>query len=222
MLKEAIAQAVAGKDLAEDEMAQVMGEIMDGQGTPAQIGALLVSLRMKGETVAEIAGAAQAMRARCLRVPCQARTAGAVVLDTCGTGGDHAGTFNVSTLTALVAAGAGVKVAKHGNRCVSSSCGSADLMEALGVDLTLGPDDIGRCIDEVGLGFLFAPSLHLAMRHAVGPRRELGLRTIFNLLGPLTNPAGAHVQLLGVYDENLVEPLAQVLARLGAHRASSS
>ncbi len=219
MLKEAIAKAVRGQDLSEDEMQAALGQIMEGLGTQAQIGALLVALRMKGECVEEITGAARAMRSRAQIVPSLAREKGETLLDTCGTGGDGAGTFNVSTATALVAAAAGARVAKHGNRSVSSQCGSADLMEGLGVNLSLDPGQVGRCIDEVGLGFLFAPSLHLAMRHAVGPRRELGMRTIFNVLGPLTNPAGAQAQVLGVYDPGLVETLALVLAKLGSQSA---
>jgi anthranilate phosphoribosyltransferase len=196
-------------------MVGVMEQVMEGGATPAQIGALLIALRVKGETVEEITGAARVMRAKCTPVPCQSLLRGEPLVDTCGTGGDGAGTFNVSTVAAFVASGAGVKVAKHGNRSVSSRCGSADLVEALGVPLDMTPDQVGECIDQVGIGFLFAPALHGAMRHAIGPRREIGLRTIFNLLGPLTNPAGATAQVLGVYDPNLVEPLARVLRHLG-------
>ncbi len=219
MIREAIAKAVGGAHLSEEEMVAVMDQVMEGQATPAQIGALLVALRLKGESVEEIAGAARVMRAKCTPVPCQALGRGEALVDTCGTGGDGSGTFNVSTTAAFVTAGAGVKVAKHGNRSVSSLCGSADLMEALGVPLDLTPEQVGACIDRAGIGFLFAPALHGAMRHAIGPRREIGLRTIFNLLGPLTNPAGATAQALGVYDKKLVEPLARVLARLGCASA---
>ncbi|MFH1061204.1 MAG: anthranilate phosphoribosyltransferase, partial [Pseudomonadota bacterium] len=218
MIQAAINKAVGGDHLSQAEMMGVMDQVMEGQATPAQIGALLVALRMKGESVGEIAGAAQVMRQKCLRVPVSL-TPGQALVDTCGTGGDGAQTFNISTVTALVVAGAGVKVAKHGNRSVSSRCGSADLLEALGVPLSLTPAQVGRCIDEAGIGFLFAPVLHLAMRHAIGPRRELGLRTIFNLLGPLTNPAGATAQVLGVYDAALVTPLAEVLGSLGCASA---
>jgi anthranilate phosphoribosyltransferase len=219
MIREAIAKAVGGSHLSEDEMVAVMDQVMEGKATPAQIGALLIALRFKGETVAEITGAARVMRAKCTPVPTLARTNGEPLVDTCGTGGDGAGTFNVSTTAAFVVAGAGVKVAKHGNRSVSSRCGSADLMECLGVPLDLSPEQVGDCIDRVGIGFLFAPALHGAMRHAIGPRREIGLRTIFNLLGPLTNPAGATAQVLGVYDADRVEPLANVLLRLGSDSA---
>jgi anthranilate phosphoribosyltransferase len=219
MIQQAIAKAVEGIDLSQKEMVQAMNQIMEGEATPAQIGALLVALRIKGESLEEITGAAQVMRAKASPVECQATRQGEVLVDTVGTGGDGAGTFNVSTTTAFVVAGAGLKVAKHGNRAVSSSCGSADLLEELGVPLDLSPEQIGVCIDQVGIGFLFAPALHGAMRHAIGPRQEIGLRTIFNLLGPLTNPAGANTLLVGVYDPRLVKPLAQVLGRLGAERA---
>jgi anthranilate phosphoribosyltransferase len=214
-LPEAIARLIAREDLLPDEMTAVVGAIMDGQATPAQIGALLVGLRMKGETPHEIAGAAAAMRARVTWVCCDASP----LVDTCGTGGDGRHTLNVSTIAAVVAAAAGVYVAKHGNRAVSSSCGSADLLEALGVDVTAPVATVERCLREVRIGFLFAPLLHPAMKHAAGPRRELGLRSIFNLLGPLTNPAGASCQVLGVYDPALCEPLARALHELGARRA---
>eukprot|EP01022_Parablepharisma_sp_SALTPOND_P026073 TRINITY_DN6175_c0_g1_i1.p2 TRINITY_DN6175_c0_g1~~TRINITY_DN6175_c0_g1_i1.p2 ORF type:complete len:348 (+),score=147.83 TRINITY_DN6175_c0_g1_i1:578-1621(+) len=219
MIQEAIARAVSGQDLSEEQMIAAMEQIMEGRATPAQIGAFLVALRIKGECLAEIAGAARVMRAKATPVACQALAAGEVLVDTVGTGGDGAGTFNVSTTTAFVVAGAGLKVAKHGNRAISSSCGAADLLEALGVPLDLEPGDIAACIDEVGVGFLFAPALHGAMKHAIGPRREVGLRTVFNLLGPLTNPAGANVLVVGVYDPALVEPLAHVLGRLGVDSA---
>lgn len=219
MIRKIIAKAAGGSHLSESEMIDVMDYIMEGKASPAQIGALLIALRMKGETVEEIAGAAKVMRAKVSQVPTLARSSGDVLVDTVGTGGDGAGTFNVSTTTAFVVAGCGLKVAKHGNRAVSSSCGSADLIESLGVPLDLDPQRLGECIDQAGIGFLFAPVLHKAMRHAIGPRREIGLRSIFNLLGPLTNPAGATVLLVGVYDQRLVRPLAEVLARLGAESA---
>ncbi|MCB2227616.1 MAG: anthranilate phosphoribosyltransferase [Desulfarculaceae bacterium] len=219
MIQEAIALAVSGQDLSEEQMIAAMEQIMEGQATPAQIGAFLVALRMKGECLAEIAGAARVMRDKATPVACRALAEGEVLVDTVGTGGDGAGTFNVSTTTAFVVAGAGLKVAKHGNRAISSSCGAADLLESLGVPLDLTPEQIAACIDEVGVGFLFAPALHGAMKHAIGPRREVGLRTVFNLLGPLTNPAGANVLVVGVYDQALAEPLAHVLGRLGVNNA---
>lgn len=219
MIQKVIAKAAGGANLSEAEMIDAMDFIMEGNATPAQIGALLIALRMKGETVEEIAGAAKVMRAKVNDVPTLARSSGEALIDTAGTGGDGAGTFNVSTTTAFVLAGCGLKVAKHGNRAVSSSCGSADLIEALGVPLDLDPPRLGECIDQAGIGFLFAPVLHKSMRHAIGPRREIGLRTIFNLLGPLTNPAGASVLLVGVYDQQLVRPLAEVLDRMGAESA---
>jgi len=217
MMKEAIAKVVSGTDLSEAEMVGVMETIMGGEATPAQIGAFITALRIKGETVAEITGAARVMRAKSTKV--QAVAEGEILVDTCGTGGDSSGTFNVSTTTAFVVAAAGVPVAKHGNRSVSSHCGSADVLEALGVDLTLSAEQIGQCIREIGIGFMFAPALHGAMKHAIGPRREIGIRTIFNILGPLTNPAGANVQVMGVYTPSLTETLAQVLGRLGTKRA---
>ena len=219
MIKQAIAKAVEGIDLSEAEMTAAMDQIMEGQATPAQIGALLIALRIKGESLEEITGAAKVMRAKATSVPTRARQTGQVLMDVVGTGGDGAGTFNVSTTTAFVVAGAGVTVAKHGNRAVSSSCGAADLINALGISLELSPEQMGQCIDQAGIGFLFAPVLHGAMRHAIGPRREIGQRTIFNLLGPLTNPADANRLLVGVYDPQLVEPLARVLDRLGVESA---
>lgn len=222
MIREAIARVVEGRDLSEEEMVAVMGEIMTGEATAAQIAALVTALRLKGETVAEISGAARVMRAKATAVTpftAEELAAGQVLVDTCGTGGDASGTFNVSTAAAFVVAAAGLPVAKHGNRSISSSCGSADVLEALGVDLDLGPELIARAIREVGIGFMFAPLLHGAMKHAIGPRREIGIRTIFNILGPLTNPAGANVQVMGVYDPALVETLAEVLGRLGSRRA---
>ncbi len=217
MIKEAIGKVVAGTDLAEEEMVSVMDEIMSGAATPAQIGAFVTALRIKGETVAEITGAARVMRAKA--TPVEVKVSGGVLVDTCGTGGDGSGTFNVSTTTAFVVAAAGVPVAKHGNRSASSKCGSADVLEALGVDLGLAPERIGRAVEEIGIGFMFAPALHGAMKHAIGPRREIGIRTVFNILGPLTNPAGANVQVMGVFAPGLTVTLAEVLGRLGAKRA---
>ncbi len=229
MLKEAIYKVVTRQDLTEAEMVRAMEVIMEGQATEAQIGAFITALRMKGETVAEITAAAKVMRAKATRIPMgdglidldrdEINVDWETVVDTCGTGGDATSTFNVSTTTAFVVAGAGLKVAKHGNRAVSSRCGSADVIEALGINLTLTPEQVAQCIVEVGIGFLFAPQLHGAMRFAIGPRREIGIRTIFNILGPLTNPAGANVQVLGVYDPGLTEPLAQVLGNLGTKNA---
>jgi anthranilate phosphoribosyltransferase len=199
--------------LQAEEAESVMNQIMSGEATDAQIGAYLMALRMKGETQDEITGSARAMRAKAHAVP--TTIDGADLLDTCGTGGDRSGTFNISTTVAFVAAGSGLKVAKHGNRASSSKCGSADVLGALGVNLDLRPEQVGRCIEEVGIGFLFAARLHPAMKHAVGPRREMGLRTIFNILGPLTNPAGARRQLMGVFAGDLTDMLAHVLGQLG-------
>lgn len=209
----AIRAVTERRDLNSAEMTAVMHAIMSGAATPAQIGAFLIGLRMKGETVEEISAAAQVMRELATRVAVR----GAHVVDTCGTGGDGAHTFNISTAAALVAAAAGAKVAKHGNRSVSSKSGSADVLEAAGVNLELTPAQVAQCIETVGVGFLFAPKHHGAMKHAVGPRREMGVRTIFNVLGPLTNPAGAAHQVLGVYDAAWLTPLAEVLQRLGSH-----
>jgi anthranilate phosphoribosyltransferase len=214
-VREAIASLLEGRDLSESDAALAVGEVMDGQATPAQIGALLVLLRRKGETVEEITGAARAMRAKVSPV----RGPEATVLDTCGTGGDGSHTFNVSTVAGLVAAAAGCTVAKHGNRAISGAVGGADVLEHLGVVIDLGPEQSECMLREVGFGFLYAPRLHGAMKHAAGPRRELGVRTIFNLLGPLTNPAGARHHLLGVFDAAWLEPLARVLARLGSVHA---
>ena len=220
MIREAIAKAIERKGLNEKQMVEVMNEIMSGETTPAQIGSFITALRMKGETVEEISGAAMVMREKATRIETGvAVDKGEILVDTCGTGGDSSGTFNVSTTTAFVVAAAGIPVAKHGNRSVSSKCGSADVLEALGVNLDLPPEQVGSCVKEVGIGFLFAPMLHGAMKHAIGPRREIGVRTIFNVLGPLTNPAGANVQLLGVYSPDLCEKLASVLGRLGSSRA---
>ncbi|MBI5557326.1 MAG: anthranilate phosphoribosyltransferase [Deltaproteobacteria bacterium] len=217
MIKEAIGRVVAGQDLSEEEMVGVMNEIMGGEATPAQIGAFITALRMKGETIDEITGAARVMREKATHV--DGADPGEILVDTCGTGGDASGTFNVSTTSAFVVAGAGLRVAKHGNRSVSSHCGSADVLEALGVDLSLNAEQIGRCIRTVGIGFMFAPMLHGAMKYAIGPRREIGIRTVFNMLGPLTNPANANVYVLGVYSAALIEKLAHVLARFAVKRA---
>jgi anthranilate phosphoribosyltransferase len=211
IIKEAIEYLTAGKDLAESQSENVMEAIMEGQATPAQIAALLVSLRLKGETVEEITGFVKVMRRKATRI----NTKYPVVVDTCGTGGDGANTFNISTTAAFVVAGAGAPVAKHGNRSVSSKCGSADLLEALNVRIDLEPDQIESCLEETGIAFLFAPSMHSAMKHVAGPRREIGIRTVFNVLGPLTNPAGAKAQVLGVYNRELTTKLGEVLARLG-------
>src|SRR5512142_1358164 len=198
MLEPFIAKAVNRIDLSEDEARQAMNIIMTGQATPAQIGGYLVALRMKGETVDEITGSARAMRANALRVEVADHTA--PIYDTAGTGGDGAHTFNISTTAAFVIAGAGRKVAKHGNRAASSTCGSADVLGALGANLDMTPEQVAQCIQKVGIGFIFAPRFHPAMKYAIGPRRELGQRTIFNLLGPLTNPAHVDHQMIGVYD----------------------
>jgi anthranilate phosphoribosyltransferase len=215
VIKEALSKIVARSDLTMAEAKEVMSEIMRGEATQAQIGAFLTALRMKGETVDEIAGCAQAMRESAIPVKPKRNQ----LVDTCGTGGDGKGTFNISTTVAFVAAGAGLAVAKHGNRSVSSKCGSADLLQALGVNLELNPEQVAQCIDEVGIGFLFAPKLHPAMKHALAPRQEIGLRTIFNILGPLSNPAQTKRQLLGVYHSDLTELMAEVLRALGAEHA---
>ncbi|MAE69876.1 MAG: anthranilate phosphoribosyltransferase, partial [Gemmatimonadetes bacterium] len=197
MISSAIGRVVAGEDLSVEETHAAFSAIMDAKATPAQIGGFLVALRMKGERVQEIAGAARAMRERVVPVHAESTP----LLDTCGTGGDASGTFNISTAVAIVAAGTGlVHVAKHGNRSISSRCGSADLLEELGIRVDLSPGQVAASIDQIGIGFIFAPAHHPAMKHAMGPRRELGLRTIFNLLGPLTNPAGATRQMVGVFD----------------------
>lgn len=217
MLKPYIEKAIKCQGLSAQEAEEAMSIIMTGQATQAQIGGYLVALRMKGETVDEITGSARAMRAQANNLSLNLN--GSPLLDTAGTGGDGRHTFNISTAAAFVIAGAGYKVAKHGNRAASSRCGSADVLNALGVSLDLSPEDVGACIEQVGIGFLFAPKFHPAMRYAIGPRRELGQRTIFNLLGPLCNPAGATHQLIGVYDPDLTEPLAEVLGELGVHAA---
>jgi anthranilate phosphoribosyltransferase len=215
VIQETLARLLDGHDLPREQARAVMEEVMRGEATPAQIGGLLVALRLKGETADEIAGCAEAMRAHVLSV----RPKREDLVDTAGTGGDGARTFNISTAAALVAAAAGAGVAKHGNRAVSSSSGSADVLEALGFKLELEASRIERSIDELGFGFLFAPAHHPAMRHAAPVRRELGARTVFNILGPLTNPAGARAQVVGVYSPELVPTIAAVLVRLGASRA---
>ncbi|XXF76888.1 anthranilate phosphoribosyltransferase [Myxococcaceae bacterium GXIMD 01537] len=214
-LKEALGRLILRRDLSREEMAHVMGLMLAGEATSAQVGALAAALRMKGETEDEILGAAQAMRACATKLSPQAR----VVLDTCGTGGDGAHTFNISTAVAFVAAGAGVTVAKHGNRAVSSRCGSSDVLQVLGVPMDRPHEQVARDIDELGLGFLFAPSHHSALRHVASARREVGFHSLFNLLGPLTNPAGARYQLLGTFAGERVEQTARVLGRLGSLRA---
>ncbi len=214
-VQQALARLLDGHDLSREEARAVMNQVMDGDATPAQIGGLLVALRLKGETADEIAGCAEAMRAHVLAVKPRRDD----LVDTAGTGGDGMGTINISTAAALVAAAAGAGVAKHGNRAVSSASGSADVLEALGFRLELPPARIERSIDELGFGFLFAPTHHPAMRHAAPVRRELAARTVFNVLGPLTNPAGARAQVVGVYAPSLVRTIAEVLAQLGARRA---
>jgi anthranilate phosphoribosyltransferase len=229
MIKEFISKVVRGEDLTEAEMETAMTEIMIGTATPAQIGAFITALRLKGETVDEITGAARAMRAKSTKINVNNHLVNIdrdeiniddeTILDIVGTGGDGTRTFNVSTTTAFVAAGGGIKVAKHGNRAVSSLCGSADVLENLGVNLDITSTDVEKCINETGIGFLYAPIFHGAMKHAAGPRQEIGIRSIFNLLGPVTNPAGASVQVLGVYEQSLTDKIALVLKRLGTKEA---
>ena len=229
MIKESIAKAVKREDLTQSEMEETMEEIMTGRATPAQIGAFITAMRMKGETVDEITGAARVMRAKAKKIYINNHAVNLdrdeinadeeTILDVVGTGGDGTRTFNVSTTTAFVAAGAGLKVAKHGNRAVSSLCGSADVLENLGVKLDVSHHEIERCIQDIGIGFLFAPHFHSAMKYAASPRQETGIRSIFNLLGPLTNPAGANVQILGVYAPELTEKMAHVLCKLGTREA---
>jgi len=214
MIREIIHKLTERRDLTADESAQAMNEVMSGEASPAQISAFIVALRMKGETSEEISGCARVMREKARRINAGA----ALVVDTCGTGGDARNTFNISTASALVAAGAGATVAKHGNRAVSSHSGSADVLKELGVNIEAKPDVVERCLREARIGFLFAPLLHEAMRFAIGPRREIGVRTVFNLLGPLTNPAGASCQVIGVYDAALPPVLANVLSNLGSKR----
>ncbi|MGQ9629142.1 MAG: anthranilate phosphoribosyltransferase [bacterium] len=230
MIKESIMKIVSGENLTEREAIGTMNEIMDGEATDAQIAAFIVGLRMKGETVSEITGCAKAMRDHAIRINARANRVVDIdreeinideetIVDTCGTGGDGTNTFNISTATAFVVAGAGLTVAKHGNRAVSSSTGSADVLEALGVNLDVTPEKVEECISKIGIGFLYAPLLHSAMKYAIGPRRQIGIRTIFNILGPLTNPARANVQILGVYSQELTEVMARVLGNLGCRRA---
>lgn len=210
-IQTALKKIIARQNLVEQEMAEVMNQIMTGNATPAQIGGFLVGLAMKGETVDEITGAAKVMRALATPVKIRAER----LVDTCGTGGDGSRTFNISTTVAFVLAAAGAKVAKHGNRSVSSVSGSADVLEAAGVNLAIAPEQVARCVETLGVGFMFAPAHHGAMKHAIGPRREMAVRTLFNLLGPLTNPAGAKRQVMGVYGRQWVRPIAEVLQRLG-------
>ena len=226
IITEAVRALVERRDLTRIEAAAAMEAIMSGASTDAQIAAFLTALRMKGETVEELIGFAQVMRQKVVKIRTRPDEVAALtgtdrdmLIDTCGTGGDAAGTFNVSTATAFVVAGAGLRVAKHGNRSVSSLCGSADVVETLGVNLDLPPQKVARCLEELGIGFLYAPLLHTAMKHVMAARREMGVRTVFNMLGPLTNPAGANAQVIGVYSPALTEPLARVLAELGTHRA---
>jgi anthranilate phosphoribosyltransferase len=229
MIKQFISKVVKGEDLTEAEMEKAMTEIMIGTATPAQIGAFITALRLKGETVDEITGAARAMRSKATKINVNNHLVNIdrdeiniddeTILDIVGTGGDGTRTFNVSTTTAFVAAGGGIKVAKHGNRAVSSICGSADVLENLGVNLDVTSTDVEKCIKEIGIGFLYAPIFHGAMKHVAGPRQEIGIRSIFNLLGPVTNPAGASVQVLGVYEQSLTDKIALVLKRLGTREA---
>jgi anthranilate phosphoribosyltransferase len=226
IITEAVRALVDRRDLSRLEAAAAMEAIMSGVATNTQIAAFLTALRMKGETVEELIGFAQVMREKVVKVrPRAVDIVGAtgtdreMLIDTCGTGGDASGTFNVSTATAFVVAGAGLRVAKHGNRSVSSLCGSADVVETLGIDIELSSVQVASCVDEVGIGFLYAPLLHTAMKHVMAARREMGVRTVFNMLGPLTNPAGANAQVIGVYAASLTDPLARVLAELGTLRA---
>ncbi len=216
MIKQLIQKITSNTDLTKEETEKLFDILMKGEATDAQIGAVLVGLKMKGETVDEITSAASVMKREAVKVPVLDRSR---LVDTCGTGGDKVNTFNVSTITAFVAAGAGAKVAKHGNRSVSSKCGSADIMEALGVNIQMPPEKSAEAIEKIGLAFLFAPIYHPAMKNVIKQRREIGVRTIFNILGPLSNPADAKFQLMGVYDPNLIEPLTKVLSQLGVERA---
>jgi anthranilate phosphoribosyltransferase len=228
MIKETISKAVQRRDLTELEAAETMTEIMSGEATDAQIAAYITALRMKGETVEEITGSARIMRRFATTISMRSaldidrediNIDRETILDTCGTGGDNTSTFNVSTATAIVVCACGLTVAKHGNRSVSSACGSADVLEALGVNLNVTPEKVEECLSKIGIGFLFAPSLHGAMKYAIGPRKQIGIRTIFNILGPLTNPAGAHTQVLGVYAKDLAVTMANVLKNLGTRCA---
>ena len=215
MIRDSVRKLVEGKDLSKDEAFEAMSDIMSGNVSEPLIASFLTALRMKGETVAEIAGCARAMREKAIKI----ETKRSDVIDTCGTGGDSLGTFNISTTAAIVSSGAGAIVAKHGNRAISSRCGSADVLKALGVNIETPKEKVEQCLDEVGIAFLFAPMMHGAMKYAAPVRRELGIRTVFNILGPLTNPAGARRQLIGVFDARLTEPLANVLLELGSERA---
>jgi anthranilate phosphoribosyltransferase len=214
VIKEAIENVVNGRSLTFEQSTSVMNEIMDGEATPAQVAAFVTALRIKGETVDEIAGLATVMQARATPVEVTPP-----VVDTCGTGGDGSSSFNISTTAAFVVAGAGLKVAKHGNRAISSHCGSADVLETLGVRIELGAEAVSRCLEEIGIGFMFAPSFHPAMKYAAAPRREIGIRTVFNILGPLTNPAGAKFQVIGVPSRELGERIASVLHRVGTEHS---
>lgn len=214
MIRESIQKVVSGENLSATEAETAMEEIMAGEATPAQFGAFVTALRIKGETSLEIAGMAKVMRQKAVPV-----TSAAKVVDTCGTGGDGSQTINVSTMAAFVAVGAGLTIAKHGNRAITSACGSADVLEAAGVNINLGPEGVQQCIEKVGMGFMFAPNFHPAMKYAGGPRREIGIRTVFNILGPLTNPASAKNQVLGVSDPSLGEKMAQVLMHLGSQHS---
>lgn len=214
MIKDAIKKVIEKKDLARDEAASVMDEIMKGEATPSQITCIITALRMKGETVDEITGFALKMREHAIKISPNVGN----LVDTCGTGGDSSGTFNISTISAIVAAAAGAKIAKHGNRSASSKCGSADILEAIGVKIDVPPEKVARSIEEVGIGFMYAPNFHPAMKYAGPSRKEIGIRTIFNILGPLTNPAGAKNQLIGVFSEELTDLLALVLQNLGSNK----
>ncbi len=217
MIKESINKLVEQKNLPEAEIQEVMQEIMEGKATPAQIAAFITALRIKGETVEEITGCAKVMRAKAQKINVDGKT----IVDTCGTGGDRKGTFNISTAAAFVVAGVegSLAVAKHGNRSVSSHCGSADVLQYLGVKVDVSPEIVEKCVNELGIGFFFAPTFHESMKYAIGPRREIGIRTVFNILGPLTNPANAQAQVLGVYSSSLTEPMAKVLGKLGVKQA---
>ncbi|MCX6343723.1 MAG: anthranilate phosphoribosyltransferase [Armatimonadetes bacterium] len=215
MIKEAIKKVVECVNLSEAEAVAAMTEIMDGEATPAQVASFITAMRIKGETVEEITGFVKVMREKSIKVRPKAQN----LVDTCGTGGDKLNTFNISTTATFVIVGAGATVAKHGNRAASSTCGSADVLEALGANLTLNAEQIATCIDHAGLGFMFAPMMHPAMKHAVGPRKEIGIRTVFNILGPMTNPAGAKRQVIGVFSPDITETMAKVLASLGTERA---
>ena len=215
MIRDAIKKAVEGLNLTEAEAVATMTEIMDGEATPAQVASFITAMRMKGETVEEITGFVRVMREKSVKVRPKCKQ----LLDTCGTGGDKLNTFNISTTATFVIVGAGVTVAKHGNRAASSTCGSADVLEALGANLSLSTEQIAVCIDTAGMGFMFAPAMHPAMKHAVGPRKEIGIRTVFNILGPMTNPAGAKRQVIGVFSPDLTETMARALGSLGAERA---